>query len=279
MYYESTVEIDEKIFIASCCTGNIYVLDTRNIGRGVPEIKKRCTSYENSEICCICVCEERFFGLVKNTVSGLTALYLIDPLKDLWTHVTQLPRHHQLQAVSVTSWETKIIVSGGVSAEGWTPSTLVDVYDILTGEWSRLPDMLAGRWAFTSVVVKSQLIVGGGMTSNHLRSNTVEVLSLDNPEEFKSLPSTSCYGCTLVAPCDNILATGGWASPDKGCKTVCNTVERLDENAVKWSRTSSMEHSRGSHGACATKDGSVVVVGGANGESFLGSLEVLSVLK
>ena len=272
------MEIDGIIVAASPATGNIYMLD---ITLGFSRIQERCIPHERCELCLIVRCHERCFGLVKNSESGLTAIYHFDPLKCQWTHVTQLPQHHQLQAVSVTSWTTEIIVSGGfsVSEDGWTPSTLVDKYNIMTGEWSRLPSMSEGRWAFTSVVVKNQLIIGGGMTCRHQRSNTIEALSLDNPEKWKSLPSTACYGSTLVALFDNVLATGGWASPDERCNTVLNTVEALDENSAKWSPISSMVHSRGSHGACATKDGSVVVVGGTNDESFLGSVEALCALK
>ena len=58
----------------------------------------------------------------------------------------------------------RIVVSGGEIDDGWfyQGSTTVEVYDHCANEWSRMPDMLQGRFNHASVSIRNKLYMIGG---------------------------------------------------------------------------------------------------------------------
>ena len=115
-----------------------------------------------------------------------------DVLKDLmarrWTRLGEAPRE-LLPGSAIVAWdESKAIITGGRDHENDEVQDSVFIYNKDTMETEALPSMLQARTGHAAVIVGGNLFVIGGYGPHGIALNSIEVLDLNDPREWKQFP-------------------------------------------------------------------------------------------
>ena len=155
--------------------------------------------------------------------------------------------------------------------------TLFSSYNKDTMETETLPSMLQARSDHAAVIVGGNLLfVIGGYGPGGIALNSIEVLDLNDPREWKQFPvnlEIARYGCSAVAIDEHeIYIIGGSGQAGQ----ILNSVEILNTSTKTISQGPSMLESRTGFAAALIGD-SIVVAGGWQGRSILSACEQLSI--
>lgn len=110
----------------------------------------------------------------------------------------------------------------------------VEVLDLSSQKWSRMPSMKEKRDASASCVVGNCVIVLGGGETSTAPTNSVEILDMERME-WKELPKLKSkrFGCSAAAVGNKIVVLGGRGEDGKHLETVeCMQIPLQDEAAA-----------------------------------------------
>ena len=185
------------------------------------------------------------------------------------------------------SWHTatllpsgKVLVAGGFipAVPAWTaqPTATAEVYDPVTGTWSRTGSMSIGREMHTATLLPSgKVLVAGGLTG--VPGETAEATAtaeVYDPATGSWTPTGRMnigrlhHTATLLSSGKVLIAGGQWQRPPDHSNP--NAVifgnmaaaEVYDPVTGVWSPTGSMSVSRSLHAATLLPSGKVLVTGG-----------------
>ena len=162
--------------------------------------------------------------------------------------LTKIPDEYQLIHRSAIGHNGIIYLVGG---QIWG-SGRVDCFDINKGEWETIKKMKKQRRSCSLAVIDDKMFVGGGRGAE----NSVECFSMEKQDRIHIKPTTK-KECQLSSWNGKLVATGGLGKS--------NCVEMYDELSRDWLPLPVMNQGRCDHGACATKDNQLIVVGGFGG--------------
>lgn len=130
----------------------------------------------------------------------------------------------------------RVLVLGGHTTSGKHRGcrSSVEVLDLSTQKWTRLPNMKEKRDASASCTVGNCVMVLGGGETSTAPSNTVEILDVGT-QTWKELPRmrSKRFGCSAAAIGNKIVVLGGRGEDGKHLETVeCLQLPMQEEPAA-----------------------------------------------
>lgn len=224
-------------------------------------------------------------GLVHNgrifIVSGLTGqfpeepalehVYIYDPVTDAWSKGPRIPQERRRGASGVVVIGDLAYILGGNTrghSSGYVP--WADSLNLITGQWSVLPDAPHARDHFHAAVVDGQIYAAGGRLSaadaGEPLSRTVAQVDVFDPKKVSwstlkaGLPTPRAG--TSAAPLNGrLLVLGGESDRQVAAHS---EVEQFDPQTQKWTSLPAMPVGRHGAQAVATESKLWITSGSAN---------------
>ena len=176
--------------------------------------------------------------------------------------------------------EPKVVVAGGCEHDGSLNS--VEMFDLLTGTWTKLQPMKECRIQASSVVYNNQIIVTGGYGKNSYAMKSVVRLSTNVVHAGQSMPWEKLavelpgllYGHRSVVYNGRLIVIGGWYEDRH--ETPCSISEVCLDPPYTSKLLAVMQMKRYHHGVAIFGD-KIVIVGGEK-SILCPSLDVKSVV-
>lgn len=220
---------------------------------------------------------------------ALDQIPIYDPAADTWSQGPSLPADRRRGGAGAVIHDGKLYVVCGIINGHWDGHVpWLDVLDLKTNEWSRLPDAPRARDHFQAAVVGGKLYVAGGRRSS---AATKQVFDLTIPEvdvfdlaarTWSTLPAPSGHlpnlraGTMSIGAGPFLLVAGGESATQPHAHA---EVEALDTRTGGWSLHS--RFARGRHGSGLARLGDTLFVaagsGSRGGKPELDSLESIVV--
>ncbi|MBW3624564.1 MAG: hypothetical protein KY468_14250 [Armatimonadetes bacterium] len=186
---------------------------------------------------------------------------------------------------------TKVMIAGGKERSGpqaWFPLRSVELYDIPTGTFTTLGQMLNARDRPTAAwiaALKKVLVIGGQGTDANGKSIGVLPTEFIDPVARTFSPGPPLHKGRMAhtlspLPDGSVLVAGGWSdSLDATPGSTTDTAERFiptsqsgafvwaDPNPQDATQPAGMKASRHDQGAVALQDGRVIIFGGKQVET------------
>ena len=159
--------------------------------------------------------------------------------------------------MAVTVYDNKIYVIGGETEEGVTG--LMEVYDIATNTWARLPDKPTPVTNAKAVVVGGKIYVPGGRNAIHNSTNTVESFdpSLNRWQIEKSLPEPSSnYALTAIE--GKIYLFGGQSN-----EKITREIFSFDPDTKLWKKEAELPTLLSDFAAIGLNN-DIIIIGGTD---------------
>lgn len=220
--------------------------------------------------------------------TGLDQIPIYDPISDSWSKGPALPGDRQRGGAGSVIHNGKLYVICGIIDGHWAGHvSWLDVLDLKTGQWSKLPDAPRARDHFQAAVIDGKIYVAGGRRSS---GATKQVFELTVPEvdvydiakgTWSTLPSatgnipTPRAGCMSIGIGSLLLVAGG-ESVNQDQDLAHNQVEALDTRTGTWSLFATL--ARGRHGSALARIGDSLYVASGGGKRG-GSVELESLEK
>ena len=159
--------------------------------------------------------------------------------------LTKIPPEYQLRHRSAVGQNGKIYFVGGFDGK---KTNQVDCFDIHTKTWSEAKRTKQTRWASSLAAIDDKLFVGGGWGHSDAECFLIK------EDRWVDIKPNTKEDCEWSSWNGKLVATGGHGSS--------NVVEMYDDSAGDWLPLPPMNKGRWEHGACATKENKLFVVGG-----------------
>ncbi|MDP3072485.1 MAG: hypothetical protein Q8N18_19485 [Opitutaceae bacterium] len=216
---------------------------------------------------------------------ALAQIPIYDPAADAWSQGPALPADRRRGGSGAVIHDSKLYVVCGIINGHWDGHVAwLDVLDLKTHQWSRLPDAPRARDHFQAAIIDGRIYVAGGRRSS---AATKQVFELTIPE-VDVFDLASRKWSTLPAPAGNLphlragtmslgvgpllLVAGGESVTQPHAYT---EVEALDTRTGTWSTFA--RFARGRHGSGLVRlDDTLYVAAGSGsrgGKPELDSLE------
>jgi len=166
------------------------------------------------------------------------------------------------QTATLLAGGREVLITGGNNDHPRLASA--ELYDIATGIWTRLPDMLAGREGHQAVLLNNGkvLIIGGTGDA----STAVELYNPATRQFEKGGPAPiDCSGTAIPLPDGRILIAGG--SQDHQPTAMAMTY---DPKANRFTRVGDMTVVRYKTAAAVLPDGRAIIIGGSDSRDWHG---------
>jgi len=226
-------------------------------------------------------------GINWGTDVTLSTAEVFDPTTNAWTKTTPLDKPRFGHAAALMSDGHVLVIGGAAYPDPMNTPISCTMYDPVTATWTAAPPMLR-TYAVSGLVTLDDgkiLVLGRGADNGRFRNRDAEKTA----EVFDPVTRTwrtvasqprSRIGQPLVKmPDGRIMAIGGTVANDQDLPW----VDLYDPKADRWSELAPLNVGRRNHGAALLADGSVVVMGGSNGNggsgNFLSSVELYTPCK
>lgn len=204
--------------------------------------------------------------------TGLDQIPIYDSATDTWSQGPALPVERRRGGTGAVIHDGKLYVICGIIDGHWSGHVAwLDVLDLKTGQWSRLPDAPHARDHFQAAMIDGKIYVAGGRRSSaatkQLFDLTVPEVDIFDPASGTwstlpaegNIPTPSAGSMSIgVGP---LLLVGGGESMAQG--TAHNEVESLDTRTGTWSLWSTF--TRGRHGSAIARVGDTLFVASGSG--------------
>ncbi|MFN8536491.1 MAG: kelch repeat-containing protein [Thermomicrobiales bacterium] len=193
---------------------------------------------------------------------------IYDPAADTWLAPTQMVEWHGNHTATLLA-DGRVLVAGADGIDG-PPLQDAELYDPATASWSRTGDMREGRIGQTATLLPdgTVLVTGGSDTFNYLAS-----------AERYDPGDGNLAADRGHARSPRLLRDGGAArrhraggGGNRGEQP--GLAERYDPASGTWAVAPHMAVDREESAAVALRDGTVLVIGGSDGERTLASAEL-----
>lgn len=221
--------------------------------------------------------------------TGLDQIPIYDPATDTWSQGPALPADRRRGGAGSVIHDGKLYVICGIIDGHWSGHVAwLDVLDLRTGQWSRLPDAPRARDHFQAAVIDGKIYAAGGRRSS---GAIQQVFNLTVPEvdvfdiasgTWSTLPTPGGNLPTPRAGCMSLglgplLLVGGGESMNQPGDLAHNQVEALDTRTGTWRLFATF--ARGRHGSALVRVGDTLYVasgsGNRGGKPELDTLEKL----
>jgi uncharacterized delta-60 repeat protein len=214
-------------------------------------------------------------GIGQNGVLLRTA-EVYDPETGVWTptngnlNIAHAGHTATLVPATASSPDGKVLVVAGVG-NNLTPLDSAEIYDPVTGLWTRASNLLAGRWAHTATYLPNGkvLVAGGYGSGGSFFLNTGELYDPKMNTWTRTVGNLNSvrghHTATLLRSGSKVLFAGGL-----GPNGILRTTELYDPATRTFTQTTGrLNTGRWLHTATLLRSGKVLVASG-NGDSVLG---------
>ncbi len=221
--------------------------------------------------------------------SALDHIPVYDPAADAWSSGPSLPEGRRRGGAGAVIHDGKLYVVCGIINGHWDGNVAwLDVCDLKTGEWTRLPDAPRARDHFQAAVIDGKIYAAGGRRTSgatkqvfDLTIPQVDVFDIASgkwatlPEPVGNLP-TPRAGSMSIGLGPQLLVAGG-ESMSRG--DAHDEIEALDTVAGTWRLHSRFARGRHGSGLALLGDRLCVACGSGRrgGSPELDSLEQLEI--
>ena len=212
---------------------------------------------------------------------------LFDPATGTWTSTGGMSRarsRHTAITVAVAAPFPQLVRTAVLVLGGGAYRKGGEVYNISTGTWSAVPDMVVGRQAHTATPLPGgAVLVAGGEDENGNAMRSCEIYdpysAVWSPaQDMGDARSRHTATAVKVGSTTRVLVAGG-EGPGYGHPSV-GSSELYDPVARSWSPSGPLGTARTEHAAAALLDGRVLVAGGESQtwfySSYVASAEVFN---
>jgi len=136
----------------------------------------------------------------------------------------------------------KILFAGGVSSHtvGWTYSSRVDIYDLVSQTWSTA-ELSVARTGIAAVAAGNKIFFAGGTTGNDIAFNTVDIYDVaTNTWSFSAL-SQEGYNIAAATVGNKVFFAGGDAG-DATENVIREVIDIYNLSTNSWSTDSLSEY-------------------------------------
>jgi N-acetylneuraminic acid mutarotase len=171
-----------------------------------------------------------------------------------------------------------VLVAGGYYYAGnnvYSLSPTALLYDPATASWSLTGSMTTPRFGHVAASLGSgKILVAGGLNA-YYSGTTVTTAELYDPANGQwssagTLSNPTSGGNTATVLADGkVLIAGGWV--DGSSTTAASIASIYNPTANSWSVAAQMPVARAAHFAALLPDGTVLIVGGVNGNPWSAS--------
>jgi N-acetylneuraminic acid mutarotase len=216
---------------------------------------------------------------------ALDHIPIYDPAKDVWSRGASLPEARRRGGAGAVVHEGKLYVVCGIINGHWDGNVAwLDVCDLKTGEWRRLPDAPRARDHFQAAVIDGKIYAAGGRQTSGATKQVFDlVISEVDVFDIKagqwstvaSIP-TPRAGTASIALNHLLVVAGGESVTQKEAHS---QVERFDPKTGQWDALPSLARGRHGTGLVWFQNGLHIAAGCGNrgGSPELDSLERLEV--
>ncbi|HUF10630.1 MAG TPA: kelch repeat-containing protein [Rhodothermales bacterium] len=204
-------------------------------------------------------------GGYQSLVRESSAFEAYDPHTDSWTLLPQMPSPRHFLAAAAT--DSQVFAIGGIGNESAGDSLdlhpTVEVFNIDSGDWSRVADLPTPRNRFAAVAFDGLVYAIGGLYANG-NTGVVEVYNpaTDIWETRRPMP-TPRHGHAATVIGGQILVVGGYSNTEDPT----SVVEIFDPAKDRWMSVDRMPTPRGFLGLAAAK-GYAYAIAGRGGSPF-----------
>lgn len=207
--------------------------------------------------------------------AALDQIPIYDPATDTWSKGPSLPSDRRRGGAGSVIHDGKLYVVCGIINGHWDGNVAwLDVLDLKTGQWSKLPDAPHARDHFQAAVIDGKIYAAGGRRSHGV---TKQVFDLTVPETDVFDIAAGTWS-TLPAATGNIptqragsmsfalgplLLVGGGESLNQPQDLAHNQIEALDTRTGTWSLFA--RFAQGRHGSAIVRVGDSLYVASGNG--------------
>jgi Bacterial Ig-like domain (group 3)/Galactose oxidase, central domain len=187
--------------------------------------------------------------------------------------------------VAVLLEDDRVLVAGGTDASG-RASQSAELYDPAANSWSASGPLMVGRSGATATLLPSgQVLIAGG-TANGAALNSLELFD-PNSNTFSlvsgTLSSARENHAAALLPDGRVLIAGGWDGSTlapvppatTGTPKVLASTDIFDPSTGAVAPGPALTSPRMNFTATTALDGSIVAIGGTDGQNDLASIDVL----
>lgn len=187
---------------------------------------------------------------------------IYDPARRKFTYTGSLHVARCGQTATLLAGGKEVLITGGNNDHERLASA--ELYDVQTGRWTQLPDMLAGREGHKAILLKNDkvLIIGGTADPQ----SAVELFDPSTRKFEKTGPAPYDPGSAAVVLADGrILLAGG----RRGRQPVQFAII-YDPLSNRFTKAGDMSVVRYKYGAALLPDGKALIIGGSNNLDWRG---------
>jgi len=191
-------------------------------------------------------------------ISATAELY--DPKSGVWTATGSMVEARYLHTATLLT-DGRVLVAGGSGGGG--PLASAEVYDPRSRSWTTTGSMNEGRFYFTATRLGDGKVLGAGPWASAELYDPVSGTwtATGNPLEAREAIDPGQIATVLLD--GKVLVTGGYQ--DLGPPFA--SVDLYDPVSRTWTATAELIEARHSHTATLLLSGTVLVAGGANGNT------------
>ena len=188
---------------------------------------------------------------------------LYDPVHHTFTYTGSLHVPRCGQTATLLAGGREVLITGGNNDHPRLASA--ELYDIATGQWTRLPDMLAGREGHQTVLLNNGkvLIIGGtgdARTAAELFNPVTRQFEKAGPAPY------DLNGTALPLPDGRILIAGGNQDDHQPSQLAMTYDPKTD----RFTRVGDMTVVRYKAAAALLPDGRAIIIAGSNNRDWRG---------
>lgn len=196
---------------------------------------------------------------------AINSAEVYDPSTATWTLTSPILEGHAGPETTVRLADGRVLVCGGVIQPNPTFTNLCEIYDPVTGIWSRTGSMNQARAHHQMVLLpNSKVLAMGGDPGSYSFFNSAELYdpSIGTWQFAASMAvARNSFSATLL-PNGKVLVAAGELP---GGSSATTAAELYDPSSGTWSPTGSLNMARSGHIAVLLGNGGVLVVGGSTG--------------
>jgi hypothetical protein len=160
--------------------------------------------------------------------------------------------------VAAVSYGTKVLFAGGVTFP-YNTFSIVDIYDVATGEWLPSANLTQQRCGIARAVVGDLAIFAGGSVTSSTTSDRVDIYNFTTNTWTSTTLSQARFSAIATTVGNKVVIGGGCTA----MQTPSSRVDIYDATINTWS-TSALSVGRAWLGTAATVNGHAYFPGGGN---------------
>ncbi len=223
-----------------------------------------------------------------SATAAIASAELFDPTTATWaaTSAGTIARFSasatRLNTSSNSTTSGMVLVAGGINNS--VSVTTAQLYSATTGLWTTAANLNVARHLHTATLMPNgNVLVVGGMTNTAVLNNAAIYNPATGTGTWTAVSTNMSsarrsHSATLLSSSNSnfnnkVLIAGG----NSGGTTSLTTVQLFDTTALTWSTTTALSPAREGHTGTKLANGNVLITGGKNVSTFLGTAQVFTI--